>query len=106
MVDSPGDSLLLLILLLQDVRWLLRLRALRAFMVSEPHIRSLVVAAWLGFLFVADPSLKVVFVVVLVWRLVRRLLVRPRSSSKVVITSVPVRGLLVRLGSCVSTKIR
>ena len=104
MVDSPGDSLLLL--LFQDVRWLLLLRALRAFMVSEPHICSTVVAAWLGFLFVAAPSLKVVFVVVLVWRLVRRLLVRLRSSSKVVITSVPVRGLHVRLGSCASTRKR
>ena len=57
-----------------------------------------------GFILVAVTSSEVVVAAIPVWRLVRGLLVRPRSSSEVVITVVPVRRLLVRLRSCVSIK--
>ena len=73
LVDSHGNLPLLLICLLQDVRWLawwlLLLRVLRVLMASELHIYSLVVAVWLGSPFVAATSSKVVIIIVPVWRL-------------------------------------
>ena len=58
--------------------------------------------ARLGSLLVMVISLEVVVAVFLVWRPVRRLLVRLRFSSNVIIIVVSVRRLLVRLRSCVS----
>ena len=55
------------------VWWFLLFRSFRA------RICSLIIVVWPGFLFVVVTSLKVVVVVFLVWRLVRRLLVRLRS---------------------------
>ena len=78
LVDSPGDSPLL-----QDARWLVWCRWLvwwfLLFRSFRACICSLIVVVWPGFLFVVVTSLKVIVVVILVWRLVRRFLVRLRS---------------------------
>ena len=57
-----------------------------------------------GSILIAVTSPEVVVAAILVWRPVRGLLVRLKSSSDVVIIVVLARGLLVALRACISTE--